>query len=259
MSESAGYVEHVGRVLRCTISTGAKGSSLNDDALREATGAIGAITPDDRTGAILLVGTGSSFCTGGDVRAFAAAEDVAGYVGAVARSFHTFVLALSEAPVPVVAAVHGWAAGAGMSVACAADLVVAGPGTSFRPAYPALGFSPDGGMSWTLPRIIGAARARDLLLTDGTLTGRQAHELGLVSRLVADDDVAEHALALATQLAQGPTGALGAIKGLLRDGNHRGLAEHLDAEAQSIAARAESPAGREGVRAFVERRTPRFH
>lgn len=259
MSEPVAYVEHVGRVLRCTISTPAKGASLDDVALREAVAAISAIAPEDGTGAILLVGTGPSFCTGGDVRAFAGAEDVGAYVGAVARSFHAFVLALSEAPVPVVAAVHGWAAGAGMSVACAADLVVAGPGTSFRPAYPALGFSPDGGMSWTLPRIIGAARARDLLLTDGTLTGRQAHELGLVSRLVADDEVTEHALALATELAEGPTGALGAIKSLLRDGNHRSLAEHLDAEAQSIAARAESPAGREGVQAFVQRRAPKFH
>ncbi len=259
MPEHTEFVERIGRVLRCTVSTAAAGASLNGDAVQQAAAAMADIGDGADIGCILLVGTGPSFCTGGNVKAFAGAEEPGQYVGAVARSFHTFVQALTEAQVPVVAAVHGWAAGAGMSIACAADLVVAGPGTHFRPAYPAIGFSPDGGMSWTLPRIIGTARARHILLTDGILTGREAHELGLVSRLVADEHVAAHAMELATSLADGPTGALGAIKGLLRDGQHRTLAEHLDAEADSIAARAQSTEGREGVRAFAERRAPQFH
>ncbi len=253
------FVEHRGRVLRCTVSTADKGSSLNGDALAQAVAAINAIRNGDDTGCILLVGAGPNFCTGGDVRSFAAAEDVGELVGAAATAFHTFLLALTEAPVPVVAAVHGWAAGAGMSIACAVDLVVGGPGTQLRPAYPALGFSPDGGMSWTLPRIVGTGRARDILLTDRVLDGRTAHELGLIARLVADEDIASHALELATTLADGPTGALGAIKGLLRDGHHRGLAEHLPAEAESIAERARSAEGQEGVQAFAQRRSPHFH
>lgn len=257
MSEEAPYVERIGRVLRCTVSTAAAGSSLDGDGLAQAAQALAAL--DEDTGAVLLVGRGPSFCTGGNVKAFAGAGEPGEFVGAVARSFHTFVLALTEAPVPVVAAVHGWAAGAGMSIACAADLTVGGPGTNFRPAYPTIGFSPDGGMSWTLPRMIGAARARDVLLTDRVITGREAHELGLLSRLVADDEIAESSLELATTLAEGPTGALGAIKQLLRDGQYRELAEHLDAEADSIAARANSPEGREGVRAFAERRAAAFH
>ncbi len=259
MSDGTAFVERIGRVLRCTVSTGDRGSSLHQDGLQQTVEAINAIRDGDDTGCILLVGAGPNFCTGGDVRAFAAAEDIGEYVGAVATSFHTFLLALTEAPVPVVAAVHGWAAGAGMSIACAADLVVGGPGTQLRPAYPALGFSPDGGMSWTLPRLVGTARARDILLTDQVLTGREAHELGLIARLVADEEIAEYALELATTLAAGPTGALGAIKRLLREGQHRELGEHLQAEAASIAERARSAQGREGVRAFVERRSPRFH
>lgn len=259
MSEEAQFVQRIGGVLRCTISTAARGASLNDVALLQAREAIAAISDGDGVGCILLVGTGPSFCTGGDVTGFAGAQDIGGFVGAAARGFHTFVLALTEAPVPVVAAVHGWAAGAGMSIACAADLVVGGPGTNLRPAYPAIGFSPDGGMSWTLPRTVGAARARDILLTDRVLTGAEAHELGLISTLVADEEIPAHALELARTLANGPTGALRAIKTLLRDGQHHGLAEHLDAEAASIAARAQSAEGTEGVRAFAERRRPRFH
>lgn len=259
MPEDTQFVERIGRVLRCTVSTSENGASLNDHALQQTAEAIADLREGDDTGCILLVGTGPNFCTGGNVKGFAAAEDVGEHVGAVARSFHAFVLALTEAPVPVVAAVHGWAAGAGMSIACAADLVVGGPGTKFRPAYPTIGFSPDGGMSWTLPRMVGTARARSILLNDTVLTGPEASELGMISVLVADAEIAEHALELATKLANGPTGALNAIKTLLRDGQQRGLSEHLDAEADSIADRAASAEGREGVRAFAERRSPTFH
>ncbi len=118
-------MERIGRVLRCAVSTGDNGASLNDDALAQAVEAISAIRDGDDTGCILLVGAGPNFCTGGDVQAFAAAGDVGEFVSAAATGFHAFLLALTEAPVPVVAAVHGWAAGAGMSIACAADLVVA--------------------------------------------------------------------------------------------------------------------------------------
>jgi len=259
MGDDRAFVERIGRVLRCAVSTGNNGASLNDDALAQAVEAISAIRDGDDTGCILLVGAGPNFCTGGDVQAFAAAEDVGEFVIAAATGFHAFLLALTEAPVPVVAAVHGWAAGAGMSIACAADLVVGGAGTHLRPAYPALGFSPDGGMSWTLPRIVGTARARHILLTDQVLDGRAAHELGLIARLVADEDIAEHALELATTLAAGPTGALGPLKRLLREGQHRELAEHLPVEAASIAERARSTEGREGVAAFAQRRSPNFH
>jgi 2-(1,2-epoxy-1,2-dihydrophenyl)acetyl-CoA isomerase len=207
---------------------------------------------------VLLASDGPGFCTGGNVHAFAAAEDRREFVHTMARELHEFVRALVEAPVPVVAGVHGWAAGAGMSIACAADIVVGGPGTRFRPAYPSIGFSPDGGMSWTLPRTIGAARARDLILTDGVLTGEEAYRAGLLSRLVPDADVRAEAERVAATLAQGPTSSLGRAKRLLWESAHHTLAEHLDAEADAIAACADSPAGREGVDAFTARREPRW-
>ena len=161
----------------------------------------------------------------------------------MAAEFHAFQRAVADAAVPVIAAVHGWAAGAGMSIVCLADIVVAGTSTRLRPAYPGIGFSPDGGMSWTLPRSVGAARARYILLTNQVLDAGQAHELGLVSVVVPDGGIMAEAERVATQLADGPTAALGRIKRLLRDGAGGEFGAHLDAEAEQIAASACRPGG----------------
>jgi 2-(1,2-epoxy-1,2-dihydrophenyl)acetyl-CoA isomerase len=113
-------------------------------------------------------------------------------------------------------------------------------------------------MSWTLPRAIGAARARDLILTDGVLAGEEAYRAGLLSRYVPDEEIRAEAERVAAELSQGPRTSLTRIKRLLWDSHDRGLSEHLDAEAESIAACADSPAGREGVDAFAERRAPHW-
>ena len=246
-------VELRDRVLHVAVSHADRGASLNSDAL-DAT--VQALRGDD-VGCVLLHGAGSNFCTGGDVTAFAAAEDPARAVGEMATAFHEFLQALTG-PVPVVAAVTGWAAGAGMSTALAADVIVGGPGTRLRPAYPSIGFSPDGGMSWHLPRIIGLARARDVLLTDQVVDGEQALAWGMLTRLVDDDEIGAVATDLAARLAHGPTGSHSSIKALLRDGAERTLSDHLPHEADAIARCAGSADGREGVRAFRERRPPEF-
>jgi 2-(1,2-epoxy-1,2-dihydrophenyl)acetyl-CoA isomerase len=168
-------------------------------------------------------------------------------------------MALVEAPVPVVAAVHGAAAGAGMSIVCAADLAVAGTSTFLKPGYPSLGFTPDGGMSWTLPRLVGTGRARAILLQDRAIDAATGLTYGIFSDVVADDEVAAKAERVATKLANGATTALAGVKRLLREGEQRGLAEHLEAEAASIARSAAGAEGREGVAAFNDRRKPNFH
>ena len=251
-------VTRQGRVLRCVISTAARGASLDFDAVREATAALRALEPD--VGAVLLVGEGPNFCTGGDVKMFAeAGDDVGTTVARLAGELHELVRALVEAPVPVVAAVHGWAAGAGMSLALAADLAVAGSSTRLRPAYPAIGLTADGGLTWTLPRAVGAARARHILLTDQVLSADEALTLGLVTTVVQDEAVAAEAQRLAEQLADGPRAALGRIKRLLHEGAARDLDAQLDAEAAAITQSATGPKGREGVAAFHARRAPLFH
>jgi 2-(1,2-epoxy-1,2-dihydrophenyl)acetyl-CoA isomerase len=243
-------------VLRITISTADNGTSLDGEGLDQGTRALEAV--GDRIGSVLLVGEGPNFCAGGNVRAFAAAPVRSEYVAEIARVFHAFVRALDAVTVPVIAGVHGWAAGAGMSLVCLADVAIGGPGTKMRPAYPSIGYTPDGGMSWTLPRIVGIARAREILLTDAVLSGDEAVRLGILSRLVGDDVVQDEALRLARTLAAGPTSSYSGIKTLLSASTTRTLAEQLDAEAASIAVAADSPIGREGVDAFVEKRRADF-
>jgi 2-(1,2-epoxy-1,2-dihydrophenyl)acetyl-CoA isomerase len=250
-------VARTGRVLRCAVSDAARHGSLDFDAVCAVTAALRTLEPG--VGAVLLAGEGPHFCTGADVGALAAtgaAEDPRSAVRELAEELHELVRALVEVPVPVVAAVRGWAAGAGMSLVLAADIAVAGVSTRLRPAYPAIGLTPDGGLSWTLPRAVGAARARHILLTDRVLDADEALALGLVATVVPDDDVAAEADGLAQRLADGPTRALGRTKRLVRaEGD---LDAHLDAEADAIAESVADAEGREGVAAFRERRPPRF-
>lgn len=245
-----------GRVLRLRITRGRHGT-LDGDALPLVADALSTADPAE-VGAALLVSDGASFCTGGDVRAFAAAEDRGAFVGDLAEAFHGLVTALATCAVPVVAAVNGWAAGAGMSVVCAVDIAVAGRSTKLRPAYPGIGFSPDGGMSWTLPRLVGSGRARRILLTDEVLDAETAAALGIVGVVVEDDDVLAEAERLAARLADGPTAALGRIKALLADSLDSTLSEQLVAEERAISASAAGPEGAEGLAAFVEKRAPKF-
>jgi len=242
------------RVLRVAVATSEHGTSLSPAGMEQGIAALRAAGPE--IGAVLLVGEGANFCAGGNVLGFAAAEDRSAHLLDIANLFHDFVRELDEAAVPVVAAVHGWAAGAGMSLALLADIALGGPGTKMRAAYPSIGFSPDGGMSWTLPRIVGQARAREIIMTDAVIGADEAVRLGLLSRLVADGEIQSEALRLARTLAHGPTSSYATIRSLVAGSAQRTLSEQLDVEAAAISAAASSPIGIEGVDAFVEKRRP---
>ena len=208
--------------------------------------------------AVLLVSENKNFCTGGNIAAFAAAEDPAVEVRRQAEALHACLRVMAASPVLVVAAVQGWAAGAGMSLVCQCDLVVAGESARLRPGYPSLGYSPDGGLTWTLPRIVGAGRAREILYTDSAVDAQQALRLGLVHRVVPDGEIRSAATRLARQIAAGPIGAYGRIKRLLGGSADRTLSEQLAAEADAVSFGAGTAEGREGVAAFLQRRPPRF-
>lgn len=246
-------------VLRIVVATEAGGASLDLQGIDEGAAALRSVVAGTtEIGSVLLIGRGPNFCAGGNVRDFAGADDRGAFVGSVADSFHAFVRELSAVTVPVVAGVHGWAAGAGMSLVCLTDIAIGGPSTKLRPAYPSIGFTPDGGMSWTLPRIVGSGRAMDILLNDSIINGEDAVRLGILSRLVGDDIVDSEAERLARTLANGPTSAYQGIKRLLTASESTTLTEQLDAESASISAAASSPAGVEGVDAFIEKRRPDF-
>lgn len=245
-------------VLTLPVSLEGAGNSLDSDAVDQAGTALRALLAGEiDAGSVLLVGLGKNFCNGGNVPGFAAAEDRAEHVRELADRLHGVIRLLDEVTVPVVAAVAGWAAGAGASLAMAADLAVGGPDTRLLAAYPGIGLSPDGGMSWRLPRAIGQAAARAFILGNEPMTGERAYQLGLLTSFV-EGDVRQAARELAVRLAAGPRESYAAAKALLRTSEGASLSEQLDAERDSIARLAVSADGVEGVDAFVGKRAPRF-
>jgi 2-(1,2-epoxy-1,2-dihydrophenyl)acetyl-CoA isomerase len=211
--------------------------------------------------AVILRGTGSVFCAGGDVGFFrqllelspeARREPLERYIGLA----HRAMLALAQIPVPVIAAVQGSAAGVGMSLACRADVIVAEQGCRFIPAYMALGTTPDGGLTQILPQLIGEKRALDVLLFNRSIDSAQAQQWGLVSLVAQPGTLESTASELATRLAAGPAAATMQLKQLIKRCDLEQLAGHLDRELRSFLACATTPAFEEGVRAFLEKRHP---
>ncbi|NMO01327.1 enoyl-CoA hydratase/isomerase family protein [Gordonia sp. TBRC 11910] len=259
MTSPTPLVTQDGRVLTIAISTAEKGTSLNRQGVTEGALALQQVARGQRdVAAVVLVGNGANFCAGGDVLSFAGADDRSAFLRDLADNFHAFVNALHESRLPVVAAVKGWAAGAGMSVVTHATIAVGGTSTKMRPAYSGIGLSPDGGMTWMLPRIVGAARARHIILTNKILDADEALSLGLLSEIVDDDAVEARAHEIAAQLAAGPAAAYAATVGLIQAGATRSLPEQLIAEGASISTLAAGAEGREGVDAFVEKRKAVF-
>ena len=245
-----------GDVWRITLDRPETGNAI-DPAIAAALAAALAARPE-QTRAVLLLANGPRFCVGGDVRSFADADDPGAFVGQLAHDWHAVIRTLLHCRVPVVAGVQGAVAGAGIGLIGSCDLVVCARTTKIRPAYGTLGFSPDGGTSWALARALGAPRALDLMLTNGSLTAAEAHLTGLVARLVEDEDLRAPAVAVAHEIAAGPVRAMVRTRALVRRAATRTLEEQLDDEAQLITDSAGDPEGREGVRAFVEKRAPDF-
>jgi 2-(1,2-epoxy-1,2-dihydrophenyl)acetyl-CoA isomerase len=245
-----------GDVWRITLDRPEAGNALDPAMAAELAAALRARPDGART--VLLLGNGERFCVGGDVRAFAAVDDPGSYVGQLAQDWHEVIRALLYCPVPVVAGVQGAVAGAGVGLMGACDIVVCARSTKIRPAYGAIGYSPDGGSSWALTRALGAPRALELMLTNGALTAAEAHMFGLVARLVEDEEVHSSAIALARSVAAGPVRAMVRTRALVRQAAVRTLEQQLDDEARLIAESAGDPEGREGVRAFIEKRQPDF-
>ncbi len=245
-----------GDVWRITLDRPEAGNAIDPAMAEQLTAALHARPAQART--VLLLGNGERFCVGGDVQGFAAVDDLVAFVGQLAHDWHEVVRLVLHCPVPVVAGVQGAVAGAGVGLMGACDVVVCARSTKIRPAYGAIGFSPDGGTSWALTRALGAPRTLELMLTNGALTAADAHMFGLVARLVEDEDVHRSAIALAHTVAAGPVRAMVRTRALVRQAAVRTLNQQLDDEARLIAESAADPEGREGVRAFVEKRAPDF-
>jgi 2-(1,2-epoxy-1,2-dihydrophenyl)acetyl-CoA isomerase len=207
--------------------------------------------------ALVLTGTGRAFCTGQDLSDRVAGQDFD--VEAILRDeYEPMLLALHSAPIPTIAAVNGAAAGAGANLALACDVVIAAEGASFIQAFTRIGLIPDAGGTWTLPRQIGAARAMGAMLFADRIGARQAADWGMIYEAVPDDAFADHWMARARHLAQGPTVAFAALKQALRHSPGNDLAEQLALEARLQGDCGRSDDFQEGVAAFLEKRSARF-
>jgi 2-(1,2-epoxy-1,2-dihydrophenyl)acetyl-CoA isomerase len=212
----------------------------------------------ERVRAVVVTGAGKAFCFGGDLGAMLASEggDIEAYLRELTVDLHAAIVAFTRLDAPVIAAVNGTAAGAGVGLVAMADLAIAAEGARFSLAYTGVGLTPDGSTSYFLPRILGMKRAMELVLTNRPLTAAEALEWGLVNKVVPDAQAAAEAAALAAKLAAGPLGAFGQAKRLMRSG--AALEAQLEDESRTIARQGKSAEGAEGVGAFLGKRKPAF-
>jgi 2-(1,2-epoxy-1,2-dihydrophenyl)acetyl-CoA isomerase len=206
--------------------------------------------------AVVITGAGRGFCVGQDLTEF---REAPGDIGERLRaSYHPNILAIRALEKPVIAAVNGAAAGAGLSFACACDIRLATDTATFVPAFINIGLIPDSGGSFFIARLLGSARAFEWMGSGRRLTAAEAHAWGLVSEVVEADGLAPRTAALAAELAALPTRAVGMTKRLFDRAANATLEEQLEWEAQLQTAATQTADFREGVAAFLEKRPPRF-
>lgn len=230
-------------------------NSLNVPMRRELLAALKAIARDEAVRAVVLTGAGRGFCSGADLRGGPEERD---FRTRLETEYNPLVRAIRDLPKPIIAAVNGVAAGAGVSLALACDLVYAAEDARFIQAFARIGLVPDSGSTRTLVRALGRHRAAQLIFTGEPLGAAEAHAAGLVNAVVPGDRLPDAAHAAAAQLAAGPTRALALAKRLINQAEDATLEESLASEAalQDVAGRTHDHA--EGVAAFAEKREPRF-
>ncbi len=235
-------------------------NAIDSHATKEFHDIVNRRSVDRSVRAVVLTGTGDrAFCAGGDVAEFARSGDnMELLVRAMTGDLHTGISRLAWLRAPVIAAVNGVAAGAGLSLAACADLVIASDTAKFTSAYTHIGLTPDGSSTFFLTRLLGRRRVLELYMTNRVLTAQEALDWGLVNRVVPAADLMTEVTKLATQLAKGPTQAYGGIKKLVMMSPNDTLESQMERETRVIAEMSTTKDAREGIKAFVEKRKPNF-
>ena len=232
-------------------------NGLNDTMCREL--AVAAeLCQADTTKVVTLTGAGKFFSAGGDLKAMAAAPSAGAYVKGIADDLHRAMSIFARMDAVLITAVNGVAAGAGFPLAVSGDLVLAGESASFTMAYTKVGLSPDGSSSYLLPRLVGLRRAQELMITNRTLTAAEAHDWGLVTTVVANDELPAKLDELAGRIAGTARKSNSAVKKLLLATYASGFEEQLAFEARLISENADGPDGQEGIASFLGKRKPEF-
>jgi 2-(1,2-epoxy-1,2-dihydrophenyl)acetyl-CoA isomerase len=215
--------------------------------------------PDVRV--VVISGAGRAFSAGGDVRAFASRidGDPSAYIRALASTMHRLIiLPIRRLTKPVIACLNGIAVGGGLSLALACDLRIAAASARLMSGYASVGLAADGGATHFLPRLVGSARAAELLFSSDAIDAQRALDLGLVNRVVPDDDLEEATMEWAAELAAKPAGSLAEQKSLLAQTWDSDLVSQLAKEVDAMARQAAGAEFREGVNAFIEKRPAKF-
>lgn len=243
-------------VLTITLNRPDALNALNASMRAELLAAIKTAGREDGIRAVIITGAGRGFCAGADLHGGSGERD---FRHVITTEYNPLVEAVRSLPKPVIASVNGVAAGAGVSLALAADLVIAARGVRFVPAFHRIGLVPDSGLTRTLVRALGRHRALEILLGERQLGADDAYAAGLVAAVVPAERLPEATRELARRLAVGPTLGIGLTKRLVNAAEDASLADSLAAEAglQEVAGRTEDHA--EGVAAFGEKRDPEFH
>ena len=249
-------------VLQVTLDRPDKRNAISDEMIVAFIDAITIASTDDRVRVIVVSGAGDHFCGGADIVARNRDRETRPRTGSIQRRLpteaHRLVPLLLDVQVPVVCKVRGWAAGIGFSLALAADFTVAADDATFWEPFTERGFTPDSGATWLLPRRVGDARARELLLLGRKLSGTEAAAWGAIHASVAAADLDRTVDEMVDGLAAGPTVALGLAKWLLHAGSGLPLDQHLSNEALALELSSRTDDFREGMTAFRERRAPNF-
>jgi len=249
-------------VLRIVLNRPERRNSLDVTGVRLLVAALEAAATDDELRVIVLQGAGENFCSGADWVASNPDGLERPRAGRLQRrtplQAHRIIQLLLDIQLPVVAVIRGWAAGLGFQLALAADFAVTADTARFWEPFIERGFSPDSGSTWLLPRLVGLARARELLLLGRTLTGAEAASWGLVHASVPPEEVETQAAKLIERLASGPTVALGLAKRCLSRNLEESLAHAMDNESLALELSSRTADFREGLAAFAERRAARF-
>jgi 2-(1,2-epoxy-1,2-dihydrophenyl)acetyl-CoA isomerase len=214
---------------------------------------------DDSVSAVVISGEGKAFCTGGDLKSILGCPGgPAAGLYELAATFHQAIVEIRRMKKPVIAAINGIAAGGGFSMALACDFRVMAQSAVLRQAYTSNGLSIDGGGTFTLPRIVGLARALEIIAFDKPISSEQAVSWGLVTKVVPDGQALEETHKIAHELARGSLHSFGRCKELITNSFHTAFEAQLELERSALSCCADHPDGKEGLKAFMEKRKPAF-
>ena len=248
-----------GKILEVTLNRPDAYNALNLEMMNMLADTLSLGARDESIQGVLITGKGKAFCSGGDLKWISQQKEEAGTVlRRLAPQFHLSILEIRRMEKPVVAAINGIAAGGGFSLALACDFRVMGGSAILRQAYTSSGLSIDGGGSFALPRLVGLARAMEIMAFDEPISSAQALGWGLVTKVVPDSDVLSEATAMLTRLSKTSLHAFGWSKKLMTNSFNATLELQLELERQGISDCAAHSDGQEGIKAFVEKRKPSF-